>query len=388
MAGAVSADELRAAFEAPSPPTIGLEEEVMLLDPSSLDLTPAAPELLSRLDGDARFKLELPAAQLEIAVPPAERVGGAIDALGAARRRLAQAAGDSIALAAAGAHPFAATEATLNRGGRYDALAAGYGGLLRRQLVWALQVHVAVGGAERALAVYNALRSHLPELAALAANAPFYEGRDSGLASVRPLVCQLLPRQGLPPAIESWEAFARELSWGAVAGAVPEPRRWWWELRLNPAFGTLEVRVPDAQSTVADAGQVAAVVHSLVVSLAQRHDEGELPDPVPTWRIAENRWSALRRGLDADLVDLRTGRSQPARERLHGLLDELTPAALRLGCAAELDAARGRVSGPGAPERQRAVAARHGLSGLARWLVDRFLAGIEGHERSRGVPAP
>src|SRR5213075_2861884 len=134
-----------------------------------------------------------------------------------------------------------------------------------------LQVHVAPGDAERTLAVYNALRGHLPELAALAANAPFHAGRDTGFASVRPLIGGLLPRQGVPPAIPSWEAFAETLRWGRVAGAVPEPRRWWWELRPHLAFGTLELRVPDAQTTVADAAAVAAFVHALVARLGERH---------------------------------------------------------------------------------------------------------------------
>ena len=98
-----------------------------------------------------------------------------------------------------------------------------------------------MGGHARTLAVYNALRSHLPELAALAANAPYYAGRDTGLASVRPKICDLLPRQGVPPAIPSWDAYVSALRWGAAAGALPEPGRWWWELRPHPDHGTLEL---------------------------------------------------------------------------------------------------------------------------------------------------
>ncbi len=153
-------------------------------------------------------------------------------------------------------HPFAAPLGELNGGERYDLTADEYGDIARSQLVCALQVHVAVGGADRTLAVYNGLRPWLPLVAALAANAPFHAGRDTGLASIRPKIGEQLPRQGIPPAIGSWEAFAAALAWGAASGAVPEPRRWWWELRPHPAYGTLEVRVPDAQSTVAEAGAV------------------------------------------------------------------------------------------------------------------------------------
>ena len=366
---------LRAAFAEPSPPTVGLEEEVMLLDPETLDLAPRAAEMLERLGGDPRYKLELPASQLEIMLPPAGRVAEAALGLGAARLRMAEALDGVVRPAVAGTHPFAAAEGEVNPGPRYDRLVADYGNLARRQLVCALQVHVAIRGADRALAVYNALRCHLPDIAAMAANAPFHAGRDTGLASVRPLIAQLLPRQGVPPALQGWEVLAEHLEWGARAGCVPEPRRWWWELRPNPAFGTLEVRVPDGQSTVAEAAGVAAAVQCLAVALAERHDAGEALPAAPAWRIAENRSAALRAGLDAVLVDLESGRPQPARERLDALLGELAPTAERLGCREELAQARGRLeTGPAARQRE---AARHGgVRGVAAWLGDRFLDGV------------
>jgi carboxylate-amine ligase len=371
-----TAAALRAAFGEPSPPTVGLEEEVMLLDADTLDLAPRAVELLGRLGGDPRYRLELPASQLEIVLPPGARVGDAALGLGAARARLAEALGGVVRLAVAGTHPFAGAEGEVNRGERYDRLVADYGSLARRQLVCALQVHVAIRGPDRALAVYNAMRCHLPEIAAMAANAPFHAGRDTGLASVRPLIAQLLPRQGVPPRLDSWEVLAEQLDWGARTGAVPEPRSWWWELRPNPAFGTLEVRVPDAQTTVAEAAGVAAVVQCLAAALAQRHDAGEPLPAAPTWRIAENRSAALRGGLDGLLVDLDSGLRQPARERLDALLGELSPTAERLGCAPELARARsGLDAGPA--RRQREAAAHAGVRGAAAWLAERFLEGLQ-----------
>lgn len=347
----------------------------MLIDPETLDLAPRAAQLIERLDGDPRYKLELPASQLEIVLSPVARVAEAALGLGAARLRLAEALEGVVRPGAAGAHPFAAAEGEVNRGPRYDRLVADYGTLACRQLVCALQVHVAIRGPDRALAVYNGLRCHLPDIAAMAANAPFHAGRDTGLASVRPLIAQLLPRQGLPPALESWGVLAEHLEWGARAGAVPEPRRWWWELRPNPAFGTLEVRVPDAQTTVAEAADVAAAVQCLAVSLAERHDAGEALPAAPAWRIAENRSAALRAGLDAVLIDVQSGQPQPARERLDALLGELAPTAERLGCSEELTRARGRL-GAGPAARQREVAAGAGVRGVAAWLADRFLDGL------------
>src|SRR5918999_1342042 len=260
-----TAAELRAPFDAPEPMTVGLEEELMLLDPETLDLLPRAAKLVDAA-GDERFKLEMPAAQLEITLPPERGVPAAIAALAAARRELAAAAA-----------PFGA----------------------------------------------------------LAANAPFHAGRDTGMASIRPKIAEQLPRQGIPPAIASWESFADALAWGAASGSVPDYRRWWWELRPHPAFGTLEVRVPDAQATVADAAAVAALVHALAGWLAARDDAGEQLETADIWRLEENRWSAARWGMDAELADLATGERTPARECLRALVADLGPVARRLGCAAE-----------------------------------------------------
>jgi len=369
-----TAAALRIAFDAPEPLTLGLEEELMLLDAETLDLLPRATDVVEAC-GDERFKLEMPAAQLELALPPVPSVPAAIAALAAARRDLAAAAAPVGRLGAAGVHPFADPVGELNAGERYAWTAAEYGEIARRQLVCALQVHVAVGGADRSLAVYNGLRSWLPLIAALAANAPFHDGRDTGMASIRPKIAEQLPRQGIPPAIGSWEEFAATLAWGAASGAVPGPRRWWWELRPHPAFGTLELRVPDAQSTVQDAAAVVALVHALVGWLAARHDAGEPLEPADDgWRLAENRWSAARWGMDAELADLRSGERVPARERLAALLADVGPVAADLGCVAELgDVAR--LAESNGPARQRAIAAEGGVRAVAAWLADVYVPG-------------
>ncbi len=367
----LTAAEIRATFDGVDPLTVGLEEEVMLLDPATLDLAPRAEEALARVAGDPRFKPELPASQVEIVTEPAPNAAAAVAALADGRRELARRTDGLVRLAAAGVHPFAAAEGELAASSRYDRLRDEYGAIARRQLVAGLQVHVAVGGAERTLAVYDGLRAHLPDVAALAANAAFHDGRDTGLASIRPKIAEQLPRQGLPPRIASWEAFAADLRWGARAGTVTEPRLWWWELRPHVAFGTLEIRVPDAQTTVDEAAGVVAFVHALVAWLAERHDAGEAVAAAPHWRIEENRWSAARYGVEGTMADLETGERIATRERLGRLLDELGPVARRIGSAAPLERARELVAVNGAM-RQRAVAAQMGVRGLAGWMADRF----------------
>jgi carboxylate-amine ligase len=351
----VTEGELRATFDAPRPLTVGLEEEVMLVDPASLDLAPLARELL---DGDDELKLELPASQAEIATAPAERVADAIAQLAAGRRRLVELAGARARVVAAGVHPFAAPLGELNRGARYDTILADHGDAARVQLDCALQVHVAVGDADATLAVYNALRGYLPELAALAANAPFHGGRDTGFASVRPLIGTLLPRQGVPPQIPSWAEFAEMLRW------TGDPKSWWFELRPHLAYGTLEIRVCDTQTTVAEAAAVAAYAHALVAWLLERDDRS----CAQSWRIGENRWRAARHGLDAELADLVTGERRPVRELLRERVEVLAPVAARLGCADEFAGVSGLIDRNGAV-RQREV----GLAHVTGWLADRFL---------------
>jgi glutamate---cysteine ligase / carboxylate-amine ligase len=368
-----SAEDLSAAFEASRDYWVGLEDEVMLVAPDSFELAERAEEVLSRLEGDRRFKLELPASQLEIVTEPVACAADAAEALLAARRALAERAGELVRFASAGVHPSSPGVGELNHSSRYEHVISQYGQIARRQLVCALQVHVSVAGAERSLAVYNAARSYLPLLAALAANAPFYEGRDSGLASVRPKLGELLPRQGIPPELESWEDYAEMFRWGAASGAFPDARTWWWELRLHPGFGTLEFRVPDAQSTVTDAEAVATVTQALVAWLAERHDAGEQLSIDPTWRIEENRWSACRDGVEGQMVELGSGAPRPTRAFLGDLIAALGPFARRFRSQAGLQRARELVECNGAVA-QRRVAADGGPPAVARWLAERFLA--------------
>jgi carboxylate-amine ligase len=361
----------RAAFEPPAPLTIGIEDEVMIVDGETLDLVPRAAQIVDAAH-DPRIRLELPAAQLELVTGPAATVAQATAELAVLRAQateLARARG--LRLAAAGAHPFAAPDGVLNERPRDRHIAAEYGPIARRQLVFGLHVHLRVRGADRALAVFDALREHLPTVAALAANAPLFDGGDSGLSSVRPTLSGLLPRQGIPPALHTWDAVADDFAWGRASGRVPEFASWWWEARLHPTFGTIEVRVPDAQTTVGETAAVAAVLHALAAWLAARHDGGDLPPPAATWRIAENRWSAARHGLDAVLCDLRSGRRDAARDVLGVLFDALAPHARELG--ADLGGAHVLAEVNGAL-RLREAAAGAGITDATRWLCDRFTA--------------
>jgi carboxylate-amine ligase len=370
-----SGDPQRAFGNSTTDFTIGVEEEFMLLDPKTLDLAPANTQLFALVEEDARYHEELPASQVELTSPICGDASQIREALVAGRRDLLAAAGPALRIAGAGTHPFAAAEGATSAGHRYVQIAREYQWAARRGLAWGLHIHVAIRGAERALAVHDAIRQYLPELAALAGNAPFHEGRDTGLHSVRPKLAEAFPRQGIPPAWLSWQAYADFLDWGARAGAFDnDGRQLWWEVRLHPGFGTLEIRVCDQPSTAAESAALAAVVQALCCRLAGDHDAGRLGPPVARERIEENRWRALRHGLRGSLLDYRTGEPTPTRDSLACLLGELEPIARRLG-SASMFAEASRLLFRTGSERQRSLAAggddlRGVVDGLARMLED------------------
>ena len=272
-------------------------------------------------------------------------------------------------LLAVGTHPLTTLPSGVTDRDRFRGIAAEAAWATRRGQPSGLHVHVGVGDPQEALAVYNAARSYLPELAALAANSPFFEGHPSGLASTRLKLSEDLPRSGIPPAFNSWQGLAEFVVWAARGRLFPDLSYLWWDLRPRPDYGTLELRIADAQTTPGDAAAVAAVWQTLVAALADRFKRGE-PLPVhETYRLSENRWRALRDGVDGELVDPATGRVEPTRGRIGRLLRELAPYADELGCVDQLAHAWSLLSENGA-NRQRKVAAQHGPGSLLEWLAD------------------
>ncbi len=284
---------------------------------------PAAPRIVDRAAGDRRLRGELPVCQIEMATPPRRDTGEIEADLRSGRAAVASwCEGLAVPISAA-VHPF--VDRTSVSGGRARDQVRRYGWLARRQLVGALQVHVAVGDPGLVVAVHDELRAHLPLIAGLAAAAPYARGRDTGFASVRPFVTALLPRQGIPPAFGTLARYSEALDWAVHSGAVTDPTEWWWDLRIHPLHGTLEVRVADAQPTVADAMGVVEFVVALVRHLTERAACADLPDACPTWCIDENRRAVAMAGLDATIIDP-SGHRRRGDETVLALVDELEAA--------------------------------------------------------------
>ena len=353
---------LRTLFSSTVAGTVGFEEELLLVHRGNW-LPADAVDVVAGI-GDPRVKAELPACQLEIATSVHENVADAVEELRSCRALIAAACGPGLAAIAAPVHPLLDGPTALSPTERAAGLAARYREVIGRQLVSSLQVHLAFGDADCALGVYHALRDLLPELAALAGAAPFAGGRDTGLCSVRPVIASELPRQGVPPIITSWEQLAEDLTWAVRGGAVTDASEWWWELRPHVRYGTLELRVLDVQATVDRTSAVARLVHALAARLADLHHLGKLRPPAPTWRIAENRWAALRDGVGGKLLDLRTGEARSTRRCLHDLIDDAEPYA-----TGDLDDVRAMVEDPPV-EHLRGL----GPERVVPWLAEVFTA--------------
>ena len=274
--------------------------------------------------------------------------------------------------AAAGMHPTTVwQESRISGGERYQLLYESLRELARREPTFALHVHVAVPDPEDALLAMNGMRAHLHLLLALSANSPFWQGRDSGLASARTPVFQAFPRVGIPRHFTDYAEWVGAVDLLVRLDAFPEPTFLWWDVRLQPRWGTVEVRIMDAQITVEDSAGLVALVQSLVhLEMSQigearaSHDSPEL--------LAENRFLAARDGMQAHFLDAGREGQISAREALSSTLDACAPHADELGCRDQLEAARELSSHPGA-ERQRERAREvGGLAGVVAALANAF----------------
>jgi carboxylate-amine ligase len=356
------------------PFTVGIEEEAMLVDRRGWGLDQEFGELRERLTPElsARLSTETHGATIEFESRPCRHSGEAGEELAELRVRLSDELGEfDHAAAAAGTHPFATweeTEITPER--RYRYVHESMRELARREPTFATHVHVAVSDPELAVATANRMRAHLPLLLALSANSPFWQGRDSGMASARTPIFQAFPRVGLPRRFSGYADYVDTLDTLIACGAFPEPTFVWWDLRLQPRLGTIEIRIMDAQSEVWRTATLAALTQSLVRLEAL---EGEAPEALTEAPelLEENRFRAARDGVRAELLDP-VGRRALAVGGLAELAVEASrPHARELGCEAELDRVAELVEHP-ADETQRELAAEHDLTGVVAALSSRF----------------
>jgi carboxylate-amine ligase len=343
---------------AESPWTVGLEAEGMLLDPRDWSLASRIDDVLPALSDPVadHAAAETHGSALELFTGPHATVAEAAGELADLRARLAEdLAPLGVRAAVAGTHPFVQwNDVEVSPGARYQSIYDSMRELARREPTFALHVHVAVPDAEAAVRALRGMRVHVPLLLALAANSPFWQGRDTGLASARVPVFGTFPRVGIPRPFRDYADYVEAIDVLLRCGAFPEPTFLWWDVRLQPKLGTLELRIMDAQTRASDNAALAALVQSLVRLEAT---EGYV-DPAVADRpevLDENRFIASRDGIRAEFIDPERAGRRPARAILDELLAACAPHAAELGCEAELAAVARLAAEPG-DHRQRLVA--------------------------------
>jgi carboxylate-amine ligase len=354
--------------------TVGIEEEVMLLDPEDWSLAHRVDDVLPRLSPDlaAQVWAETHGAAIELATTPQQTVSEAAAQLAHLRSSLVgELAPLGLRAAVSGTHPSAVWTATrISAGERYQFVYGSMRELARREPTFALHVHVGVPGHEDALALYNSMRGHLPLLLALSVNSPFWQGRDTGLASARTPLFQAFPRVGVPREFANYAEYAETVDLLLRCQAFPDPTFLWWDVRLQPRFGTVELRIMDAQTRVGETAALCALVQS--IARLELEEGYHLEHLVPEV-LDENRFLAARDGMEAELIDPVRERRVAARALLEDLLEAARPHAAELGCLAELEAVADLAQQPGAARQLEVARLPDRLRGLMAELADEFV---------------
>lgn len=331
-------DRAEEVFASSADFTVGIEEEFSLLDPGSLELTPRYEELRAAADADpvlaGGVAGELISSEIEVISGAGSDLQDAYARQRERRARLFALAGEhALALGATGTHPWADyREQPIIDTEHYRRVADGLKYVAWRNNTFSLHVHVGIGGIDRAVRICDRLRPVLPQLLAISANSPYLDGRDSGLHSARTQsFTKSFPRCGVPDAFGGWAAYREYIEFLLRTRSIVEFTQVWWSVRPHFSFGTVEVRICDAQATAGESEALAGLIVACVAQAARDVDEG-LPfaDPVPRL-VEENMWRAIRHGLDGSLIDLERGVEFPARAAVERLCAWTAPMRAELG---------------------------------------------------------
>jgi carboxylate-amine ligase len=366
------------AFGKSDPYTLGVEEEYMLLDNETFDLVQHIDTVLAAVQGhelEPRINPELMQSVLEIATPVCHTPADVREQLLQLRGYVSGVAREQgLRVGSAGTHPFSLFERQrITAKDRYRALVDQMQYIARRELIFGLHVHVAVNDAEKAIQVVNGLIAHLAELVALSANSPFWRGEPTGLASSRHMVFAAFPRSGPPPRFRDYADYAEVVGQLERTGCIADYTHIWWDIRLHPRLGTIEIRICDAVTQLDDVVAIAAYCQALVKHYSERFDAGE---EIPSFHrilTTENKWLAARYGLEAPVMDLVTGRRNrlPVGQAIRRTLKLLEPHARALGSESELAGiAQILRRGNGADRQLRVFNANRDIVEVAREIAE------------------
>ena len=350
------------AFGKSDPYTLGVEEEYMLLDGETFDLVQHVDTVLAATTGhelESRINPELMQSVLEIATPvchTASDVEGELRKLRGYVSEIARERG--MRVGSAGTHPFSLFERQrITARDRYRNLVDQMQYVARRELIFGMHVHVAVDDPEKAIQVVNGLLTHVAPLLALSASSPFWRGEPTGLSSSRQMVFAAFPRSGPPPRFDSYGEYAEVVGQLEKTGCIADYTHIWWDIRLHPRLGTIEIRICDAVTRVEDAVALTAYCQALVKLFCEQFERGETIPSYHRILTTENKWLAARYGLEAPVMDLATGRRNrvSVAQLVRRTLRDIEPHARELGSERELEGVRDILARGNGSDRQLRV---------------------------------
>jgi carboxylate-amine ligase len=354
--------------------TIGIEEEYQIIDPHTRELKSYITQLLeeSKLILREQVKAEMHQSMVEVGTEVCRTPAEARAELVRLRREVIGLAGArGLRIAAAGTHPFSSwLQQEITPLERYLGVKQDMQDLAQQLLIFGTHVHIGIEDREFLVDAMNVARYFVPHVLCLAASSPFWMGRNTGLKSYRNIIFRHFPRSGIPPVFSSWGELTYLVDTLVRTNCIPDGTKLWWDVRPNWKYPTLEFRVCDVCTRVDEAVCVAALFQALVAKLWKLRRDNLTFRVYPTALVDENKWRAVRDGLDADLIWLERDEERPAREALRHLVELAEPAARRLGCAAELALVEDVLRrGTGADEQRRVQADGESLLAVAQFLA-------------------
>ena len=350
----------------------------MILDAETHELSNSIEELLGAVpEVPGAVAPELMESVLEVGTGICNDTAEAGEQLRLLRSRVEETASvRGLTIGSAGTHPFAMWEdQRIVQRERYRDLVSRLAFVARQELIFGTHVHVGIDDPDKAIHVANGMRVHVPLLLALSCNSPFWRADRTGLLSTRTPIFRAFPRVGIPPTYEDFDDYSRRIDFMVESGVMDDYTFLWYDVRPHPNFGTVEVRVMDGQTRVEHTLGIAALVHALVKELAEHFEAGRELSEYPYEMVDENKWLAARSGLDAELVDLPSSDTVPARELARRLLDRMRGHAEDLGSGAEIEGVHDLIKhGTGADRQLRVYEANHDLREVMNEIVEKTVS--------------
>ena len=361
-------------FNPSKSPTVGVEVEAQIVDNTTGDLVNIAENIVNGFNNEDRVKHELYLSTVEITSSPALDTNNTYDELSSIFKKVLDLAiKENAGLIATGTHPFALYEDQVitNVNPRYEEFAQKYGWAVRRLLTFGMHVHVGMDSKEKAVAVHDEIRKYLPLVLALSACSPFWRGKDTELYCSRLSVFQGLPNTGLPEPYLEWSEYEQSLETLVAADVIKEGigyRQVWKDVRIHPAYGTVEVRIADSMPSLVDTVAVATFVQALAIKIGNDWEEGRLQAPTPNWLIERNRWAAIKEGLNAKFIIDLEGNTLPIKDVIKQLTKEITPIAESLGSLNRLNELENIFNSDNMVQNMRNLHKKGSLDGLVKEL--------------------